>query len=71
MFFLDRFVKDICALPYLYESEEFKMFLRPTGDLEKSLKNLLPLTTDDVLKRYRDKLPLLEVYKYLYNILSL
>lgn len=61
MFFLDRFIKDICALPYLYESEEFKLFLRPPGDLEKTLKNLIPLTTDDVLARSREKVPLLEV----------
>jgi hypothetical protein len=61
MFFLDRFIKDICTLPYLYESEEFKIFLRPPGDLEKSLKNLSTLTSDDVLKRYREKIPLLEV----------
>lgn len=28
-FFLDKFMKEISQLPYLYESEEFQIFLRP------------------------------------------
>lgn len=28
-FFLDRFMRSICELPYLYESEELQVFLRP------------------------------------------
>ena len=61
MFFLDRFIKDISSLPYLYESEEFKTFLRPLGDLEKCMTSLPKLTTDDILKRFREKIPLHEV----------
>jgi hypothetical protein len=61
MFFLDRFIKDISALPYLYESEEFKTFLRPPGDLEKAIAALPKLSTDDILKRFREKIPLHEV----------
>jgi len=33
-FFLDKFMKDIAGLPYLYESQEFATFLRPAGDVE-------------------------------------
>ena len=29
MFFLDRFMRSVCELPYLYESEEMQAFLRP------------------------------------------
>ena len=60
MFFLDRFIKDISNLPYLYEGEEFKTFLRPPGDLEKAFNNLPKQTTDDLLKKYREKIPILE-----------
>jgi hypothetical protein len=31
-------MKEIGRLPYLYESEEFQVFLRPQGDVEKCLK---------------------------------
>jgi hypothetical protein len=40
MTFLDRFMKDICNLPYLAESLELQTFLRPTGDVEKALETL-------------------------------
>ena len=60
MFFLDRFIKDISQLPYLYESEAFKTFLRPPGDLGKALDALPKPNTDDLLKKYREKIPILE-----------
>lgn len=40
MFFLDKFMKDICMFPYLYESEELQVYVRPTGPVEGALKNL-------------------------------
>ena len=58
MFFLDRFMKDISQLPYLYESEEFRTFVRPPGDLDKALSALPKITTDDLLKKYREKVPI-------------
>lgn len=70
MFFLDRFIKDISSLPYLYESEEFKTFLRPTGDLDKCMAGLPKLTTDDILKRFREKIPLHEVRLIFLKILA-
>ncbi len=28
LYFLDRFIKEIAVLPYLYESDEFQVFVR-------------------------------------------
>jgi sorting nexin-1/2 len=36
-FFLDLFIKEICKLPYLFESSEFQAFIRTPGDVEKAL----------------------------------
>lgn len=36
-YFLDKFIREICQLPYLYESIEFQTFLRTPGDVEKAL----------------------------------
>lgn len=38
MHFLDRFMKDCACLPYLYESSEMQLFIRPQGDVEKVIK---------------------------------
>ena len=46
MYFLDKFMKDIAGLPYLYESQEFGTFLRPAGDLENCFNQLPLLSTD-------------------------
>ncbi len=62
MHFLDRFMKDLTLLPYLYESPEFQVFLRPQGDLEKALKTLPLMTTDDILGRLRTIMPVNEVF---------
>jgi hypothetical protein len=60
MYFLDRFIKEICSLPYLYQSVEFDTFLRGVGDLEKAFNVLPKQTTDDILFRYRDSIPINE-----------
>lgn len=61
MIFLDRFLKEISKLPYLYESQEFQAFLRPQGvDVEKALENLTRMTSDDLLKRFREVMPVNE-----------
>jgi hypothetical protein len=60
--FLDRFIKEICQLPYLYESIEFQTFMRPQGDLEKAMAMLPKQTTDELLARFRDVMPVNEVY---------
>jgi hypothetical protein len=61
MHFLDRFMKDVTLLPYLYESAEFQVFARPQGDIEKAMKTLPLQTTDDILLRFRTIMPINEV----------
>jgi hypothetical protein len=56
-FFLDKFIKDISGLPYLYESQEFATFLRPAGDVEACFNQLPLLTTDQMLARFREVIP--------------
>jgi sorting nexin-1/2 len=34
MHHLNAFLKEISQLPYLYESQEFQLFMRPPGDLD-------------------------------------
>jgi hypothetical protein len=60
MYFLDKFLKDIAGLPYLYESQEFATFLRPSGDLEHCFNQLPLLTTDQMLARFREVIPVNE-----------
>lgn len=59
--FLDRFIKEVCQLPYLYESQEFQTFLRPQGELEKALDQLPKLGSEGLLKRFREVMPINEM----------
>lgn len=62
MFFLDRFMRQISELPYLYESEELQVFLRPTiPDVIKALETMPRLSTDDLLARFRVCMPVNEM----------
>ena len=62
MFFLDRFMRQIADLPYLYESEELQVFLRPSiPDVSKALETMPRLTTDDLLARFRVCMPVNEM----------
>ena len=60
MYFLEKFMKDIAGLPYLYESQEFATFLRPAGDLENCFNQLPLLSTDQMLARFREVIPVSE-----------
>ena len=60
-YFLNKFMQDISGLPYLYESQEFQTFLRPSGaDLEQCFNQLPILTTEMQLERFREVLPVNE-----------
>jgi len=48
---LNLFIKAICHCPYLYESDELKLFIRPHIDLEKALTLLPRLTPENILER--------------------
>lgn len=60
MFYLNKFMADIAALPYLYESLEFATFLRPAGDVEHCLTSLPFLGSEQQLARLRELVPMNE-----------
>jgi hypothetical protein len=43
---LNMFIKQLVRCPYLLESEELKLFIRPHIDLEKALTLLPKLSAD-------------------------
>ena len=60
-YFLNKFMRDCCQLPYLFESQEFMLFLRPpTDNIEKALEALPKRTTNDFMAVYRSWIPLQE-----------
>ena len=60
--FLDRFMKEVSTLPYLYESDEFKIFIMPGEgkSCEKELERLPVLSTTEQIQRLRSKIPINE-----------
>jgi hypothetical protein len=55
-YLLDKFLKQITRCPYLFDSEEFKVFLHPEQEIEAQLKYLVgsqTLSPGRLLKRYR------------------
>jgi hypothetical protein len=47
-YFMVRFLKLICRIPYIIKSDEFKCFSRPSGEIDKTL-DFLPKTTPESL----------------------
>jgi len=51
---LDDFTRNIANLKYLYNSDEFRMFIAPhIMDVEKALNTLPKQTNEDVLEKYK------------------
>jgi hypothetical protein len=50
-YLLNLFMKALVRCPYLYESEELKLFIRPHIDLEKALTLLPKLNGQQLLER--------------------
>lgn len=48
---LNLFFKQLVRCPYLYESEELKLFIRPHIDIEKALTLLPKLSSEQLLER--------------------
>ncbi|TNV81241.1 hypothetical protein FGO68_gene10278 [Halteria grandinella] len=57
MYQLNSFMKEIAQLPYIYESQEFALFLRPPGDLEAVFSQLPSMNTFKLLDRLREVMP--------------
>jgi hypothetical protein len=51
MYFLDQFIKKIGEIPYLVNSQEFKCFSKPTGDVGGTLAALAPMTPQLIKER--------------------
>ena len=51
--FLDRFLKQVGRVEYLLNSEEFKLFARPTGDVERAINALPRASPEYILERMR------------------
>ena len=50
-YLLNLFIKQLVRCPYLLESEEFYLYVRPHNDLEKALTLLPKLSMDEQLQR--------------------
>ena len=60
-YFLDRFMRKLEKQPHLLNSEEFKLFSRPTGEIDIML-SLLPKQDPDILiERYKTNLLLSDI----------
>jgi sorting nexin-1/2 len=56
MYFLDRFLKKIGEYPHLINSNEFRCFSRPAGDVQASLNILSPMTPQLLKERLETEL---------------
>lgn len=54
--FLQRFLRKLGGLPHLLNSDEFKLFARPSGEIEKMLAMMPKLTPDAIVQRYKHAL---------------
>ncbi len=51
--FLYQFLLKLTKIDYLFESDEFKMFSRPGGDIEKTLMKLPRPSTASQIEKYK------------------
>lgn len=54
--FLQRFLRKVGNLPHLLNSDEFKLFARPSGEIEKMLAMMPKLTPDAIVQRFKHSL---------------
>ena len=52
-FYLERFLRKIAKYDFLLNSEEFAMFARPQGEIEKMLNKIPRLPTGTIIERIR------------------
>lgn len=52
-FYLERFLKKISAFPFVINSQEFQVFARPQGEIEKGFNALRRQTTKELVEKYR------------------
>jgi len=52
-YFLERFLRKLAKYEYLINSEEFKYFSRPSGDIEKMLLRIVRFPTLQLVEKIR------------------
>jgi hypothetical protein len=52
-YYLERFMRKIAKYDFLMNSEEFVLFSRPNGDIEKMLAKIPRLPTQTIIERIR------------------
>jgi hypothetical protein len=52
-FYLERFLKKISKFPFILNSAEFKIFTRPTGDIEKMFKASPKVMTWEIVEKMK------------------
>ena len=55
-FYLERFLKKMSAFDYILNSQEFQVFSRPNGDIEKLLGAVPKSATIQIVEKYRSVL---------------
>ena len=56
--FLERFLMLISKIDHLLKSDEFRLFSRPSGEIDKTVQMLPQVTPDFLLERYKSQLKL-------------
>ncbi|CAD8144880.1 unnamed protein product [Paramecium pentaurelia] len=51
---LEDFLKKIATLKYLWYSEEFQIFLKTPGEIEKALLSIPKITNDEIINKYQE-----------------
>ena len=57
-------MKKISAFPFVINSNEFKLFSRPNGDIEKLLKGCAKASSSEIVDKYRE---VLSIEDHLYD----
>jgi hypothetical protein len=52
-YYLERFLRKCAKYEYLLNSEEFLLFSRPNGDIEKMLAKINKIPTQTIIERVR------------------
>mmetsp|Transcript_15382 Transcript_15382/g.26001 ORF Transcript_15382/g.26001 Transcript_15382/m.26001 type:complete len:422 (+) Transcript_15382:65-1330(+) len=52
-FYLERFLKKVSAFNFVLNSQEFNIFSRPQGDIDKQLTSMRKPTTPELVEKYR------------------
>jgi hypothetical protein len=53
-FYLERFLKKISAYEFILNSQEFKIFSRPSGDIEKMLGAIPKSNSIEIVEKYKE-----------------